>query len=61
VKDDLIYLEHILECIEWIRRFTAGGREEFMSDRVWEVVGRDPPVLWAAAAALLKEVGKRTP
>jgi len=27
VKDERIYLEHILECIEWIRRFTGGGRE----------------------------------
>jgi uncharacterized protein with HEPN domain len=33
VKDDRAYLEHILECIGWITRFTAGGRDEFLSDR----------------------------
>jgi uncharacterized protein with HEPN domain len=33
VKDDRVYLEHIQECPDWTGRFTAGGREEFLSDR----------------------------
>jgi len=33
VKDDRIYLEHILECLDWIGSHTAEGRESFMRDR----------------------------
>jgi len=33
VKDDRIYLRHILACLKAIREFVAGGQESFMSDR----------------------------
>ena len=33
MKDDRIYIDHILECIDWITRYTAEGREAFLSDR----------------------------
>ncbi len=33
MKDDGIYIDHILECIEWITRYTAEGRNAFFSDR----------------------------
>ena len=33
MKDDRIYIDHILECIEWITRYTAEGRDAFFSDR----------------------------
>ena len=33
MKSDRIYLDHILECIGWIERFTAEGRETFLQDR----------------------------
>jgi uncharacterized protein with HEPN domain len=33
MKSDRIYLDHILECISWIERFTAEGRETFFTDR----------------------------
>lgn len=33
MKDDRIYIDHILECIEWIARYTADGKEAFFSDR----------------------------
>ena len=33
MKNDQIFLDHILECIEWIERFTAEGREAFLKDR----------------------------
>jgi uncharacterized protein with HEPN domain len=33
VKDDRIYIDHILECIEWITRYTAEGRDAFFFDR----------------------------
>lgn len=33
MKDDRIYIDHILECMEWIARYTAEGRDAFFSDR----------------------------
>jgi uncharacterized protein with HEPN domain len=33
MKNDLDYLGHILECLEWIQRFAAEGREAFFRDR----------------------------
>jgi len=33
MKKDLDYLDHILECPEWIQRFTDEGREAFFRDR----------------------------
>ena len=33
MKDDRIYIDHILECMEWITRYTAEGREAFFFDR----------------------------
>jgi uncharacterized protein with HEPN domain len=33
MKDDRVYLDHILECIEWINRYTQEGRDAFIADR----------------------------
>jgi len=33
MKNDLDYLDHILECLEWIHRFSDEGREAFFRDR----------------------------
>jgi len=33
MKNDRIYLDHILECIGWIESFTAEGRDAFFKDR----------------------------
>jgi len=46
-KDPRVYLAHILECIQRIERFTAGGKKRFLSDvmmqdavlRNFEVIG----------------------
>jgi uncharacterized protein with HEPN domain len=32
MKDDRLYLIHIAECIERIERYTAPGRDDFLSD-----------------------------
>ena len=32
MKDERVYLEHILECIERVERYTEGERERFMAD-----------------------------
>jgi len=34
VKDDRVYLEHILRCIAPIEEYTAGGRESFLSSHL---------------------------
>jgi len=47
VKDDRLYLIHILECADRIADYTRGGREEFLSDtktqdaviRNFEIIG----------------------
>jgi len=33
VKDARIHIDHIVECIDWILRYTAGGKEAFLADR----------------------------
>jgi len=33
MKDDRLYLRHILDCCSAIRLHVAGGREEFLHDR----------------------------
>ena len=33
MKDDRVHLDHILECVHWIGRFTVDGREAFFQDR----------------------------
>ena len=33
MKDDLVYLGHILDCLNAIRDYLAGGRETFFQDR----------------------------
>jgi uncharacterized protein with HEPN domain len=33
VKDDRLYLHHILECIRFVEDFTQEGKEFFLSDR----------------------------
>jgi uncharacterized protein with HEPN domain len=33
LKADRIYLEHILDCLEAINKYVAGGRDSFLTDR----------------------------
>jgi uncharacterized protein with HEPN domain/predicted nucleotidyltransferase len=111
MKDDRLYLIHILECIDRVENFTEGGKEEFLTSalvqdavlrnlqtmaessrrlsdamkrrhpevpwrdiagfrnilvhdyldldmpKVWEIVAEKLPVLKAAVAAVLQELG----
>ena len=34
MKDDSVYLIHVLECIKQIEEYTVNGREEFMNSRL---------------------------
>ncbi len=52
-KDPRIYLAQMLECIEKIIRFTAGGKEAFLRDAmVQDAVLRNPEVMGEAAKRL---------
>ena len=33
MKDDRIYLDHILECLDWIARYVEEGKEAFFANR----------------------------
>ena len=33
MKDDRVYLDHILECLEWIARYCGEGQQAFFADR----------------------------
>jgi uncharacterized protein with HEPN domain len=33
MKDDRVYLRHILECLDVIHAYTAEGRDRFLTDR----------------------------
>ena len=34
MKDDRVYLQHILRCIARIEEYTAGGRESFFASHL---------------------------
>jgi len=33
VKDETVYLDHIIECIDWISKYSADGEKAFFEDR----------------------------
>jgi uncharacterized protein with HEPN domain len=52
-KDPRVYLAHILECIQKIERFTAGGQNHFFGDvMVQDAVLRNFEVIGEAAKRL---------
>jgi uncharacterized protein with HEPN domain len=62
VKDDRIYIDHILECIEWITRYTAEGRDAFFSDRKTQSATlRELQTLAESAQRLSDELRKAHP
>jgi uncharacterized protein with HEPN domain len=63
VKDDRIYIDHILECIEWITRYMAEGRDGFFYlgirlDRIWEIIERDLPAFRATLESIRIKIEK---
>lgn len=49
-KDPRVYLAHIVECIEKIERFTAGGKDRFLEDdMVHDAVIRNLEIIGEAA------------
>jgi len=62
VKDDHLYLEHIREATEAILTYTAGGREEFMRNRlIQDGVVRNFEIIGEAAKRLSAEVQTKHP
>ena len=58
MKDDLLYLEHIAECIGRVQRYTANGRETFDADtKTQDAVIRNLQVL-AESCTRLTEATK---
>lgn len=54
MKDDRVYLKHILRCFARIEEYTAGGRESFFSSHL---IQDDVPKLKLACEAALPALG----
>jgi uncharacterized protein with HEPN domain len=53
MKDDLLYLKHILDSVERILRYTKGGEHEFMSSSlIQDAVIRNFEIIGEAAKQL---------
>jgi len=62
MKSDLIYLNHILECIEWISRFTEEGKDAFCADRKTQsAVLRELQTLAESSQRLSEQIKKAHP
>jgi len=62
VKDDRLYLIHIRECIERIRRYTAGGRPAFFAEEmIRDAVVRNLQVLTESTQRLSESMKDQWP
>jgi uncharacterized protein with HEPN domain len=62
VKDDLFYIEHILECIEKVDRFSRGGENDFFqSDLIQDAILRNLRILAESAKRLSPALKTATP
>jgi len=62
MKDDRVYLIHILECIRQIEEYTIGGREEFFNSRlIQDAVIRNIEIIGEAAKRVSSELRKKYP
>ncbi|WP_044478948.1 HepT-like ribonuclease domain-containing protein [Paenibacillus antibioticophila] len=56
MKDEKVYLTHILECIEYIFEFTQTGKEEFFRQRIiQDAVIRNLEIMGEATKKISKE------
>jgi uncharacterized protein with HEPN domain len=62
VKDDRLYLIHILECIERIEAYTTGGHDEFLRDtKTQDAVIRNFEIIGEAAKRVSEPTRDRAP
>jgi len=62
MKDDKLYLHNILECMDRIERYTAGGREIFHTDeKTQDAVLRNFEIMGEAAKRIPEPVRKGAP
>ena len=62
MKDDRLYLSHILEAVEKIEQYTAEGREAFFGDsRTQDAVLRNFEIIGEATKRLSQETRDRRP
>jgi uncharacterized protein with HEPN domain len=62
VKDEKLYLIHILECIERIEEYTRDGREAFMGDgKSQDAVIRNFEIMGEAAKRLSEQTRQHAP
>jgi uncharacterized protein with HEPN domain len=62
MKDDKLYLLHIAECIEKIRKYTAAGREAFLADdKTRDAVIRNLQTMAESARSISKDLKVRHP
>lgn len=62
MKDDSIYLVHILECIGQIGEYTIDGREEFIKSRlIQDAVIRNIEIIGEAAKCVSVDLREKYP
>ena len=62
MKDDRVYLGHIRDAIHDIERYTAGGRDTFMADRMQQdAVIRKLEIIGEAVKHLSEQTTSRRP
>lgn len=62
MKDDAVYIEHILECVGRIERYTQGGKAAFFADSlIADAVIRNLQVLAESSQRLSTEIKARWP
>jgi len=62
VKDDRLYLEHILECAKRVQEAVQGGRDKFLSDHlIQDAVLRNLQIMTESCQRLSPELKARHP
>jgi uncharacterized protein with HEPN domain len=62
VRDDAVFLRHIVDAIETIERYTSVGRDQFMSESHWrDATIRQLEIVGEATKQLSPEVRSRHP
>lgn len=62
INRDVLYLTHIIECIEAISEYTAGGKDQFLKSRmIRDAVIRNFEIIGEASGRLSESVTQNSP